>query len=173
MSGLLDKVVLVSGAARGTGRVHCARFAEEGADVIALDGTAAADDLDQTVALIEQRGRRGVRAFADVRDGASMLAAIDAAVGQLGRLDVIIANAGIHPPPAPTWELTEEAWRNTLDVNLTGVWHTITPGVAHMGADGRLGGDHQFHQWVARHREHRALHREQACARGSGANARQ
>jgi SDR family mycofactocin-dependent oxidoreductase len=136
MSGLLDKVVLVSGAARGTGRVHCARFAEEGADVIALDGMAAAEDLDQTVALIEQRGRRGLRAFADVRDGASMLAAIDAAVGQLGRLDVIIANAGIHPPPAPTWELTEEAWRNTLDVNLTGVWHTITPGVAHMGPSG-------------------------------------
>ena len=130
--------------------MHCARFAEEGADVIALDGMTAAEDLDQTVALIEQRGRRGLRAFADVRDGASMLAAIDAAVGQFGRLDVIIANAGIHPPPAPAWELTEEAWRNTLDVNLTGVWHTITPGVAHMGHVGRLGGDHQFDQWVAR-----------------------
>jgi SDR family mycofactocin-dependent oxidoreductase len=136
MSGLLGKVVLVSGASRGTGRVHCERFAEEGADVIALDGTGVAEDLDHTVALVEAHGRRAVRAFADVRDADAMTAAIDVAVAVLGRLDVIIANAGIHPPSAPSWELTEDAWRNTLDVNLTGVWHTVKPGVAHMGPEG-------------------------------------
>ena len=55
---------------------------------------------------------------------------VDAGVAELGRLDVIVANAGIHPAGAPTWELTEEVWRRTLDVNLTGVWHTVKAGRA-------------------------------------------
>jgi SDR family mycofactocin-dependent oxidoreductase len=136
MTGLLDKVVLVTGASQGSGRVHCARMAEEGADVIALDVAAAADELRQTAELVETHGRRCVAAFADVRDGAAMQTAVDSAVGALGRLDVIVANAGIHTPGAPAWELSEEAWRNTLDVNLTGVWHTVKAGVPHIGDDG-------------------------------------
>ena len=136
MSGLLHRVVLVTGASRGTGRVHCQRFAEEGADVIAMDAAAVSAELDHTVDLVGERDRRGIRAIADVRDAESMAAAIDAAVAKLGRLDVIVANAGIHPPPAPSWKLTEDAWTNTLDVNLTGVWHTVRAGVPHMGPSG-------------------------------------
>lgn len=134
MSGLLDKVVVVTGAARGTGRAHCERFAQEGADVIALD--AAAADLDETAALVERHGRRCVTATADIRDGDATNAAIARGVTELGRLDVVVANAGIHAAGAPTWEITEQAWRYTLDVNLTGTWHTVKAGVPHIGAEG-------------------------------------
>lgn len=134
MSGLTDKVVVVTGAAQGTGRAHCERFAQEGADVIALDKDTA--DLSATAALVERHGRRCITATADVRDGDAMTAAIDHGVAELGRLDVIVANAGIHTTGAPTWDITEEAWQGTLDVNLTGTWHTVTAGVRHIGAEG-------------------------------------
>ena len=136
MTGLLDKVVVVTGASRGTGRVHCQRFADEGADVIAVDVAEAKNDLRDTATDVNRRGRRCVAAVADVRDAEALDAAIEAAVDELGRLDVIVANAGIHAPGAPTWELTEEAWRHTLDINLTGVWHTVKSGVPRIGADG-------------------------------------
>jgi SDR family mycofactocin-dependent oxidoreductase len=136
MSGLLDKVVVVTGAARGTGRSHCERFADEGADVIALDIPSAATDLGVTAAEVEKRGRRCVMGLADVSDLRALIAAVDDGVAELGRLDVIVANAGIHTPGAPTWELTEEAWQRTLDVNLTGVWHTIKAALGHLGDDG-------------------------------------
>ncbi|WP_099041363.1 mycofactocin-coupled SDR family oxidoreductase [Mycobacterium neglectum] len=136
MSGLDDKVVVVTGAARGTGRVHCQRFADEGADVIALDAAALADDLGDTATQVRDRGRRCVAATADVRDAEAMSAAIDAAVGELGRLDVVVANAGVHTAGAPVWELSEETWQNTLDINLTGVWHTVKSAVPHIGASG-------------------------------------
>jgi SDR family mycofactocin-dependent oxidoreductase len=132
----MDKVVVVTGAARGTGRVHCERFAHEGAHVLALDTAAVASDLAETAALVERHGRRCVTATADIRDGAATTAAIDRGVTELGRLDVIVANAGIHAAGAPTWEITEEAWRETLDVNLTGTWHTVKAGVPHIGAAG-------------------------------------
>ena len=77
---------------------------------------------------MEKRGRRCVAGLADVADLEAMSAVVDAAVADLGRLDVIVANAGIYPAGAPTWELTEEVWRRTLDVNLTGVWHTVKRG---------------------------------------------
>jgi SDR family mycofactocin-dependent oxidoreductase len=136
MSGLLDKVVVVTGAARGTGRSHCERFADEGADIIALDIPSAATDLGVTAAEVEKRGRRCVMGLADVSDLSALIAAVDGGVAELGRLDVIVANAGIHTPGAPTWELTEEAWQHTLDVNLTGVWHTIKAALGHLGDDG-------------------------------------
>src|SRR6516225_8208331 len=98
MTGLLDKVVVVTGAARGTGRVHCQRFADAGADVIALDAPAAADDLRSTATEVESRGRRCVTGLAEVGDLAAVTAAVDAGVGGLGRLDVIVANTGIHIP---------------------------------------------------------------------------
>jgi SDR family mycofactocin-dependent oxidoreductase len=138
MSGLLDKVVIVTGAGRGTGRAHCERFADEGADVIALDVSAAADELRDTATEVEKRGRRCVTGLADVTDFDGMSAAIDSGVAELGRLDVIVANAGIHTAGAPTWELTEEAWRRTLDVNLTGVWHTVKAAVGHLGDGGSI-----------------------------------
>jgi SDR family mycofactocin-dependent oxidoreductase len=136
MSGLLDKVVMVTGAARGTGRSHCERFADEGADVIALDTPAAASDLGVTATEVEKRGRRCITGLADVCDLDALAAAVDAGVAELGRLDVIVANAGIHTAGAPAWELTEDAWRKTLDVNLTGVWHTVKAAVHHLGDAG-------------------------------------
>jgi SDR family mycofactocin-dependent oxidoreductase len=136
MSGLVDKVVVVTGAAAGTGRVHCERFAQEGADVIAIDRATVAAGLADTATLVEAQGRRCVTATADIRDSEAVTAAMDRGVAELGRLDVIVANAGIHPAGAPTWEITEEAWRETLDVNLTGTWHTVKAGVPHIGAAG-------------------------------------
>jgi len=136
MSGLLDKVVVVTGAGRGTGRSHCERFADEGADVIAIDIASAATDLGVTAAEVEKRGRRCVTGLADVCDFEAVTAAVAAGVADLNRLDVVVANAGIHTAGAPAWELTEDAWRRTLDVNLTGVWHTVKAGVPHIGEDG-------------------------------------
>lgn len=136
MSGLLNKVVVVTGAARGTGRAHCERFADEGADVIALDVPAVADDLDDTAARVRDRGRGCVAGLADVRDLGALTAAVDAGVAALGRLDVIVANAGVHTAGAPAWELTDQTWQHTLDINLTGVWHTVKAAVPHLGPDG-------------------------------------
>jgi SDR family mycofactocin-dependent oxidoreductase len=136
MTGLLGKVVLVTGAARSTGRVHCQRFADEGADVIALDAPAVADDLRDTASDVADRGRRCVPGVADVSDLAAMTGAVNAGVAELGRLDVLVANAGIHLPGAPTWELDPRDWQRTLDINLTGVWHTVKAGVPHMGEQG-------------------------------------
>jgi SDR family mycofactocin-dependent oxidoreductase len=136
MTGLLDKVVVVTGAAKGTGRVHCQRFADEGADVIALDVAALADELAYTAREVESRGRRCVTGFADVSDLAAVTSAVDGGVAALGRLDVVIANAGIHVPGGPSWELDPQVWQRTLDINLTGVWHTARASVPHIGADG-------------------------------------
>jgi SDR family mycofactocin-dependent oxidoreductase len=133
---LHGKVVVVTGAARGTGRVHCQRFAEEGADVIAIDFPAAADDLQGTASEVESRGRRCVTGQADVAELEAMTAVIGTGVAELGRLDVVIANAGVHTAGAPAWELDPQVWQRTLDINLTGVWHTVRAGVPHIGADG-------------------------------------
>lgn len=116
MSGLLNKVALVTGAARGTGRVHCERFADEGADVIALDVASAAADLADVAAAVKQRGQRCYTGVADVSSFDEVQAAVDEGVWEFGRLDVVVANAGM--------------------VNLTGVWHTVKAGVPHFGPGG-------------------------------------
>ena len=136
MSGLLDKVVMVTGAARGMGRTHCERFADEGADVIALDISAAADELGDTATQVEKRGRRCVTGLADVADLDALTAVVDAGVAELGRLDVIVANAGIYTAGAPAWEVTDDVWHRTLDVNLTGVWHTVKAALPHLPDEG-------------------------------------
>lgn len=136
MSGLRGRVVLVTGAARGSGRCHCERFAEEGADVIALDAAEAAGDLEQTAAAVAARGVRTVTGLANVGDFGAVAAAVDAAVAELGRIDVVVANAGIHPAGAPAWEISPESWQQVLDVNLTGVWHTVKAAVPHIGDQG-------------------------------------
>ena len=135
-SGLRDKVVLVTGAGRGSGRVHCERFADAGADVIMVDHSGAADDLDETAQRVEERGRRAAVGKADVADLAAVTSAVDDGVGKLGRLDVIVANAGIHSPGGPAWQISPQDWQRALDVNLTGVWHTIRAGVPHIGSGG-------------------------------------
>ncbi|WP_068183825.1 mycofactocin-coupled SDR family oxidoreductase [Mycobacterium sp. UM_CSW] len=138
MSGLRGRVALVTGAARGSGRCHCERFAEEGADVIALDMPQSAADLEQTATAVARHGVRVATGLADVGDFSAMTAAVDAAVAELGRIDVVVANAGIHPAGAPTWEIAAESWQQVLDINLTGVWHTVKASVPHIG---RYGGE--------------------------------
>ncbi len=135
------KVALVTGAARGQGRAHCLRLAEEGADVVAVDlcapvpGTdyppATEADLQETAGLVRAAGRRAVTAVADVRDDAALRAAVDAAVAELGGLDVVVANAGVVVA-APAEHLTTEAWRTVVDTNLTGVWNTVSAALPHL-----------------------------------------
>jgi SDR family mycofactocin-dependent oxidoreductase len=136
MSGLRGRVALVTGAARGSGRCHCERLAEEGADVVALDVPGAAADLEQAAAAVAARGVRAVTALAEVGDFSAVAAAVHAAAAELGRIDVVVANAGIHPAGAPAWEISPESWQRVLDVNLTGVWHTVKAGVPHIGEQG-------------------------------------
>ncbi|GAA1839954.1 mycofactocin-coupled SDR family oxidoreductase [Pseudonocardia ailaonensis] len=142
---LAGKVALVTGAARGQGRSHAVRFAEEGADVVAIDlehgigsvryplGTPA--ELEETAAQVRALGRRVVTAIADVRDEKQLTVAVDAAVAELGGLDVVCANAGITSA-APATAMTAEQWRDVLDVNLTGVFHTVRVAVPHLRAAG-------------------------------------
>jgi (+)-trans-carveol dehydrogenase len=147
--GLLDgKVAFVTGAARGQGRSHALRLAQEGADIIAVDITgqigtvpyamATPDDLRETVKEVEALDRRIVAAQADVRDFASLKQQVDAGVTELGRLDIVSANAGIFSF-GTLEELTDESWNDMIGVNLTGVWHTIKATVPHIRAGGRGG----------------------------------
>jgi SDR family mycofactocin-dependent oxidoreductase len=134
---LLERVALVTGAGRGMGRTHCERLAEEGADVIAID-LPGCTELADTVKEVQYRGRRCVPGFADVRDPESLTQAIDAGVQMLGRLDIVVANAGIYESLGPSWEITEDAWQRSLDVNLTGVLHTVQAGVRHLTSGGSV-----------------------------------
>jgi SDR family mycofactocin-dependent oxidoreductase len=139
------KVAFITGAARGQGRSHAIRLAEEGADIIAVDvcrdydtvpyGLGTQADLDQTARAVEALDRRIVAAPADVRDAAALRAVLDDGVAQLGRLDIAIANAGICT--VQSWdEVTPEVWRDTLDTNLTGVWNTMVVSAPHLIAAG-------------------------------------
>lgn len=147
MAGRLDgKVALISGAARGQGRSHAVRFAEEGADIIAFDicspvraqasSAATADDLAETVAMVERLDRRIVWAEADVRDDAAVRAVLDRGVAELGRVDVVVANAGITPFGVASADLAEEDWQSVIDTNLTGVFNTVAPAAAQMVEQG-------------------------------------
>jgi (+)-trans-carveol dehydrogenase len=141
------KVAFVTGAARGQGRSHALRLAEEGADIIAVDIAGQIDsvpykmstpeDLAQTVKAVEALDRRIVATQADVRDYGALKGALDAGVAELGRLDIVCANAGIFS--FTTGELDEQAWRDMIDVNLTGVWHTTKAAVPHLIEGGRGG----------------------------------
>ena len=127
------KVAFITGAARGQGRSHAIRLAEEGADIIAVDicedyatvgyGMATEADLAETVAMVESLDRRIVARQADVRDLASLQAAVDAGLAELGHIDIVIANAGIASF-APALDLTEDMWQDMIDINLTGLWKT-------------------------------------------------
>ena len=140
------KVAFITGAGRGQGRSHAIRLAEEGADIIAVDicrdyGTvpyamATEADLAETVKAVEALDRRIVATRADVRDAAALRAAVDDGVAQLGRLDIVSANAGICT--VQSWdEVTPAVWQDTLDTNLTGVWNTMVVSVPHLiAADG-------------------------------------
>jgi (+)-trans-carveol dehydrogenase len=149
--GVLDgKVAFVTGAARGQGRSHARRLAEEGADIIAIDACATPGwlsyplaseaDLAQTVKEVEATGQRIVARRADVRDLGAVRTALDEGVAELGgRLDIVCANAGIISQPVATWEIDLDQWRELIDVTLTGVFVTVKAAVPHMIAAGNGG----------------------------------
>jgi (+)-trans-carveol dehydrogenase len=142
------KVAFVTGAARGQGRSHAVRLAQEGADIFAVDlcaqvesvsyPMATQEDLAQTVKEVEALDRRIVATQADVRDYGALKAALDDGVAQLGRLDIVSANAGIAGH-ATADELSETQWRDMLDINLTGVWFAAKAAIPHLKAGGRGG----------------------------------
>jgi SDR family mycofactocin-dependent oxidoreductase len=147
--GLLDgKVAFVTGAARGQGRSHAVRLAAEGADILAFDickeaapvnyKVATSDDLDETVELIKAVGGRVLPVIGDVRDSTSLDRAAADAVGEFGHIDVVVANAGILTWDR-FWEISDEDWEATIDVNLTGVWRTMKA-VTPLMIEGGIGG---------------------------------
>lgn len=143
---LSGKVAFVTGAARGQGRAHALRLAADGADIIAVDlceqigsvpyPLATEEDLAATVKLVEDSGARIVAARGDVRDRDSLATALRAGLDEFGRLDIVVANAGIAP-----MQSGEDGWRDVIDVNLTGVYHTIevaTPTLVEQGTGGSI-----------------------------------
>jgi (+)-trans-carveol dehydrogenase len=150
MAGRVEgKVAFVTGAARGQGRSHAVRLAQEGADIIAVDicrgfadSTAPAstpEDLAETADMIKNLDRRVVTEIVDVREYDALKAALDNGVEQLGRLDIIVANAGIGTTGVKLHKMREDIWDETIDVNLGGVWKTVKAGVPHLLAGGRGG----------------------------------
>ena len=139
------KVAFITGAARGQGRSHAIRLAQEGADIIAVDlagqigsvpyAMATPDDLAETVKEVEALDRRIVATQADVRDYGALKAAVDEGVAQLGHLDIVSANAGIFSFGTME-ELDETHWQDMIDVNLTGVWHAAKAAIPHLRANG-------------------------------------
>jgi SDR family mycofactocin-dependent oxidoreductase len=143
MTGRLQgKVALISGAARGQGRAHAVRFAQEGADIIAFDicqqvatapyPLASLEDLKETQRLVEGLGRRIIATEADVRDGAAIRALVAEGVSAYGRLDIVCANAGFVGCVTNTWSITEDQWNDLIGVNLTGVWKTVSAAIPAM-----------------------------------------
>jgi (+)-trans-carveol dehydrogenase len=142
------KVAFITGAARGQGRSHAVRLAQEGADIIAADlcdqvasvgyPLATPQDLDETARQVAALGRRAIAVMTDVRDYPGLAKALDDAVAQLGRLDIVSANAGILSHGAAD-SLDDVSWRDMIDINLTGVWHTAKAAVPHLLAGGRGG----------------------------------
>jgi SDR family mycofactocin-dependent oxidoreductase len=150
MPGKLEgKVAFITGAARGQGRSHAIRLAEEGADIIAIDicrqidtvpiPMSTPEDLDETVAQVRKRGQRIVAVQGDVRDSQALKAVVEEGMSEFGRLDIVLANAGLAADAAAMDEMDEKLWRDSVDVNLTGVWLTAKAAIPHMIAGGRGG----------------------------------
>lgn len=135
---MTGKTVLITGAGGGLGRACATRLAEEGADIVALDlpGGRTEPALAETARLVRATGRRIVTGTADVRDFDAVVAAVRSGVSELGPLDVVVANAGISDNPGPSWEIDDEIWNRSIDVNLTGTWHTVKAGVAELDPAG-------------------------------------
>ena len=150
MAGRLSgRVALITGAARGQGRAHAIRLAAEGADIIAVDlagplpegvpyDPATPNDLAETGRLVRDAGSRVITSITDVREHDRLCAEVTAAVGELQRLDIIVANAGICIPE-PWDTITEQSFRTVLDVNVVGTWNTVMAGACHI-IDGGRGG---------------------------------
>jgi SDR family mycofactocin-dependent oxidoreductase len=141
------KVAFITGAARGQGRSHAVRLAQEGADIIAIDicapvsantqvEPATSDDLAETADLVKRLNRRIVTAEVDVRDYVAVEAAVESGVEQLGRLDIVCANAGIGNGGQTLDRTSETDWTDMIDVNLSGVWKTVKAAVPHLISQG-------------------------------------
>jgi SDR family mycofactocin-dependent oxidoreductase len=150
MTGRVEgKVAFISGAARGQGRSHAVRLAQEGADIIAVDVCgpienlayphSTPEDLAETADLVKGHNRRIVTAQVDVHDYDTLKAAVDGGVEQLGRLDVIVANAGVGTDGRRLHKIRKNVWQDMIDINLSGVWHTVKAGVPHILSGGRGG----------------------------------
>ncbi|MFI2230135.1 mycofactocin-coupled SDR family oxidoreductase [Nocardia testacea] len=151
MSGRVEgKVAFITGAARGQGRSHAVRLAQEGADVIAVDVCANVSgsdqiapstpaDLAETADLIKGSGRRVITEQVDVRDFDALRAAVDSGVEQLGRLDIVVANAGIGNGGETLDKTSEADWTTMIDINLSGVWKSVKAAVPHLLSGGRGG----------------------------------
>lgn len=144
------KVAFVTGLARGQGRSHAMRLAEEGADIIGIDlcedipenppyHGSTEEDLAETVRLIEGLDRRIVVQKGDVRDYDAVKSAVDAGVAELGRLDIVAANAGIGSKPFTIDEITAAQWDEMIGINLTGVFHACKASIPHIVAGGNGG----------------------------------
>jgi SDR family mycofactocin-dependent oxidoreductase len=145
---LEDRVAFITGAGRGQGRSHAVRLAAEGADIIALDLCGEAvpvgypvttpDDLSETERLVKEAGRRIVACRGDVRSQSDLDAAAAAGVAQFGRLDIVVANAGVVTWDR-FWEMPEDKWQAMLDINLSGVWRTFKAAAPVLIEQGRGG----------------------------------
>jgi SDR family mycofactocin-dependent oxidoreductase len=142
VGSLQGRVAFITGAARAQGRSHAVRLAREGADIIALDicapvsstltyTPATQEDLSETVRLVEAEGRKVLAREADIRDDAAMRQLVADGVEQFGRLDILVANAGVLGW-GRLWELTDEQWDTVIGVNLTGTWRTLRAAVPAM-----------------------------------------
>ena len=132
---LPGRVAFITGAARGQGRSHAVRLAREGADIVALDicapasatltyPAATAEELAETVRLVEAEGRKILAREIDIRDDAALRQLVADTVEEFGRLDIVVANAGVLGW-GRVWELTDEQWDTVIGVNLTGTWRTL------------------------------------------------
>ena len=149
-NGALDgRVAFVTGAARGQGRSHAVRLAQQGADIIACDicapvsdsiryPSATPADLAETVRAVEEQGRKVLAREVDIRDADGMRQLVTDGVEQFGRLDILVANAGVLSW-GRLWELSEEEWDTVIDVNLSGTWRTVRAVVPAMIAAGNGG----------------------------------
>jgi SDR family mycofactocin-dependent oxidoreductase len=142
-SGALQgRVAFITGAARGQGRAHAVRLAQEGADIIALDicapvsdsigyPAATPEDLAETVRAVEAEGRKVLAREVDIRDDAAVRQLVSDGIEQFGRLDILIANAGVLSW-GRIWELSDEQWDTVIDVNLTGTFRTLRAAIPAM-----------------------------------------
>jgi SDR family mycofactocin-dependent oxidoreductase len=148
---LEGKVAFISGAGRSQGRSHALRLADDGADIVALDicaddvetvtyGLSTRADLDETAALVEAKGRRVIAGEADVRDLGQVQKVVDAGLGEFGKIDIVCANAGIGSWSV-SYEMSEQLWKDMIDINLTGVFNTVRaalPSMVERGGGGSV-----------------------------------
>jgi SDR family mycofactocin-dependent oxidoreductase len=150
--GKLDgKVAFITGAARGQGRSHAVKLAEEGADIVAVDicrpietvpyASASADDLAETRLLVEKTGRKVISAEVDIRSSQQLDEAVAKAKEAFGHIDILVSNAGIWSLSHESWKLDDETWQTMVDINLTGQWKTtkaVIPTMIEQGTGGAI-----------------------------------